>query len=376
MGYDRTGYRVYMPTTGRIAISRHVRFQDEIKGSILFEDDDAFNQLKTIQPSLFKLLESEWAMTNDHIDEYLIDTPEEFLDEEQDEIIMENESDYFSEDGDKVDSGVSITTRSGRTVKPVERYGLITHAPQRVRVKIPNSYKEAMDSPEKEEWIHAIDAELQSMANLHTYELADLPAGRKAVGSRWVYDIKTDIDGNILRFKARLVAKGFSQQHLIDYNETYSPVVDYITLRCILSLAVSLNWSLRQGDYSTAYLNGELEEIIYMSQPKGYERGNQVCLLKKAIYGLKQAGRRWYETLDPVIRAEGFTRCISDRCVYKQKLGDNLILVVLYVDDFLVLGKSVDEIEAMKQRLASKFKSRELGKVTSFLNWELNPNFK
>jgi hypothetical protein len=303
-----------------------------------------------MQPELFKLLDSEWSTCNDEIDSYLEDSPEDFLAEEQ-SIDFENEdieistetSGKINESDNSQDSGYSsqvTTTRSGRTTRPVQRFGFLVETHSSEKVKIPSNYKEAIASKEKELWVAAMESEMISLKTLGTYELVPLPAGRRTVGCRWVYDLKTDADGNILRFKARLVAQGYSQRYLIDYSDTYSPVVDYVTIRCVLSIAISQNFVIKQSDYTTAYLNGKLEEVIYMKQPEGFEIGDSVCLLRKAIYGLKQAGRTWYNTIDPIIRKEGFVRCVSDRCMYFNNCRESLIIIILYVDDFLIMGKS------------------------------------
>ncbi len=127
-------------------------------------------------------------------------------------------------------------------------------------------YEEAIE----EFWIEAMENEIESLKGLNTWYLVDLPAGRKAIGCRWVYDLKTDIEGIILRFKARLVAQRFNQKYMINYDQTYSPVIDYVTLRALFSIAISNQFHIKQNDYKTAFLNGKLNEIIYMQQPPGF----------------------------------------------------------------------------------------------------------
>ena len=129
------------------------------------------------------------------------------------------------------------------------------------------------------------------------WELVDLPAGCKRVGCKWVFKTKRDSKGNIERYKARLVAKGFTQKDGIDYKETFSPVSKKDSLRIVMALVAHYDLELHQMDVKTAFLNGELEEEVYMDQPKGFEttgKENMVCKLKKSIYGLKRASRQWY----------------------------------------------------------------------------------
>ena len=154
-----------------------------------------------------------------------------------------------------------------------------------------------MNSPNKEEWIKAMENEMNSMRKYQVWELVDLPEGRKPIGNKWVHTIKRDADGKPIQTKSRLVAKGFTQQEGIDYTETFSHVVRFTSIRIILALVAGLDLELHQMDVKTAFLNGELEEKIYMVQPEGFivpGSEHKVCKLKKSIYGLKQSLRQWY----------------------------------------------------------------------------------
>ena len=156
----------------------------------------------------------------------------------------------------------------------------------------PRTVKDALSGPNAREWMSAMQEELDSMKKNQVWELVDLPKGRKSVGNKWVLKIKRKADGSIDRYKARLVAKGFTQIEGVDYEETFSPVVRFASIRLILSLVSSLDLELYQMDVKTAFLNGELEEEIYMEQPSGFEvagEEHKVCKLQRSIYGLKQA---------------------------------------------------------------------------------------
>ena len=135
-----------------------------------------------------------------------------------------------------------------------------------------------------------MDEEIESMKSNKVWKLVDLPIGRKAIGNKWILKIKCKVDGSIERFKARLVAKGYTQQEGIDYEETFSPVVRFTSIRLILSIVAKLDLELHQMDVKTVFLNGELEEEIYIEQPIGFvKKGeeNKVCRLQRSIYGLK-----------------------------------------------------------------------------------------
>ncbi|KAL6323845.1 hypothetical protein AAG906_005840 [Vitis piasezkii] len=163
-------------------------------------------------------------------------------------------------------------------------------------VKDPVSFSQAMESDDSSKWMEAMNEELKSMAHNGVWDLIELPNNCKPVGCKWVFKTKRDAKGNIERFKARLVAKGFTQKEGIDYKDTFSPVSKKDSLRIIMALVAHFDLELHQMDVKTAFLNGNLDEDIYMEQPEGFaKKGNEhlVCKLKKSIYGLKQASRQW-----------------------------------------------------------------------------------
>ena len=156
----------------------------------------------------------------------------------------------------------------------------------------PNSFKEAVKVPE---WQQAMHLEFEALMSNKTWVLVPPPPNQNIIGCRWVYKLKYKPDGTVERYKARLVAKGFHQTPGFDYFETFSPVVKPTTIRVVLSLALSKNWSIRQLDVHNAFLNGDLSEQVFMTQPPGFvdpSKPNFVCKLTKALYGLKQAPRQ------------------------------------------------------------------------------------
>ena len=178
----------------------------------------------------------------------------------------------------------------------------------------PTTYMEAMKSNYSAEWTDACQYEINALSKNQTWDLVDLPPGRKAVKSKWVFKLKAD--GH---YHTRLMAKGFTQIPGIDYDETFSPVAHFDSIRLLLALAALENWEIHQLDVKSAFLNGVLDEEIYMEQPQGFiiaGKENKVCRLKKAIYGLKQASRAWNKQFHGVLTGLGFKRMSSDAGIY------------------------------------------------------------
>jgi len=152
-----------------------------------------------------------------------------------------------------------------------------------------------------------MNKEIEALNNNNTWDLVDLPAGKKAISSKWVYKVKLKSDGTLERFKARLVIRGFTQHYGVDYQEVFSPMVKMTTIRSIIALAASKNWHLSQLDVNNAFLYGDLDEEVYMEVPKGIPNpSNKVCKLRKSLYGLKQANRQWFSKLSQTLISLGY----------------------------------------------------------------------
>ena len=227
----------------------------------------------------------------------------------------------------------------------------------------PGSYKEAMASPEFDLWQTAMDIEHSSLIDLNVWEECELPAGRDAIGCRWVYKRKIGADGSVARYKARLVAKGFSQREGLDYGEVFAPVVKFTTLRTVLALAATSGDSVFQMDVDTAFLYAPVEEDIYMRHPEGYTLGNPktVLKLKKSLYGLKQSPRNWNSTLHNWLVADGFVQSTADPGLY---IYPDSCLLAIYVDDIIYSVKHDSWKDAFKARFEIDFKIKDLGEAS------------
>ena len=238
----------------------------------------------------------------------------------------------------------------------------------------PISYSQAIKDVNSIKWIDAMKDELKSMDNNQVWEIVQLPQGHKAVGCKWVFKTKRDCNGKIERYKARLVFKGFNQKEGIDYNETFAPVSRKDSLRIIMALVAHYDLELHQMDVKTAFLNGDLEEEVYMRQPEGFiieGQEDMVCKLKKSIYGLKQASRQWYLKFHEIITAFDFTENIVDPCIYLKFSGSKFIFLILYVDDILLASSDLGLLRETKDYLSTNFEMKDMGEASYVIGIEI-----
>ncbi|KAH9774809.1 retrovirus-related pol polyprotein from transposon RE1 [Citrus sinensis] len=216
-------------------------------------------------------------------------------------------------------------------------------------VSIPNSVQEALKDPK---WKVVMNDEMRSLQKNQTWELVDLPPGKKPVGCRWIYTIKYKADGSIKRYKARLVAKGYTQTYGIDYTDTFAPVAKINTIRILLSLAVNLDWPVQQFDVKNAFLHGDLSEEIYMDLPprcSGPERLNQKAMVR---FGYNQSN--------------------SDHTLFIKKRQGKITALIVYVDDMVVTDNDEEETEALQKYLSREFEMKDLGALKYFLGIEVS----
>ncbi|KAD4586296.1 hypothetical protein E3N88_23897 [Mikania micrantha] len=235
----------------------------------------------------------------------------------------------------------------------------------------PTSFEEAVTY---KEWKEAMEAELSSIEKNSTWSLTDLPVGQKAIGLKWVFKLKKDANGHVTKCKARLVAKGYVQRKGIDFEEVYAPVARMETIRLLLAIASREGWLVHHLDVKSAFLNGELQEEVYVKQPEGFEikgKENKVYKLTKALYGLRQAPRAWNARLDKVLKEIGFDKCAQEPAVYKSNKAGTQLIVGVYVDDLIVTGTSEKRIQEFKERMMKVFDMSDLGHLSYYLGIEV-----
>ncbi|XP_073962727.1 UDP-galactose 4'-epimerase isoform X2 [Choristoneura fumiferana] len=259
-----------------------------------------------------------------------------------------------------------------RDRKPPDYFSYHTLAEDRE----PQTYSQAMRDDDADKWKSAMQDEYDSLMKMNTWKLVDRP-DRKIIPCKWVYKLKTDTHGNITRYKARLVIKGFNQVAGVDYHETFSPVIRHSSLRTLFALAAEMDLKMHHLDVDTAFLNGDLEEEVYMDQPQGFvKKGHEdkVCLLQKSLYGLKQAPRAWNIKLNETLSKIGFNRLPTEPCVYKKLIGSEIILLAIFVDDLIIFYKNDISYVKVKSDLQKYFSLKDLGPLKYYLGINIDCN--
>lgn len=209
---------------------------------------------------------------------------------------------------------------------------------------------------------------MKSFEENEAWQVVDKPDQATIVKCKWVFKKKLD-QCNKVRYRARLVAKGFTQKPGIDYKETFSPVLRYSTLRLLFALSAKYSLDISHLDVTTAYLNGYLSEDVYMNLPENFvcNSNGKILKLNRAIYGLKQSARAWYQRVDDCLQRLGYIKSLYEPCLFF-KVNDNVkIYVALFVDDFFVFSNCKKETECLKTDLSSKFRLKDLGEIRQCL---------
>jgi hypothetical protein len=216
--------------------------------------------------------------------------------------------------------------------------------------------------------------EIDSVKWNQTWELADLPQGHRAITLKWVYKLKRNKAGEIVKHKARLVARGFVQQEGVDFDEVFTPVahMEYVCL--LLVLAAQEGWQVDHMDVKSAFLNGDLKEVVYVHQPVGFVIAGQegkVLRLRKVLYGLRQAPRAWNSKLDDTLKKMNFVQSEHEHAMYKRSRGDHILLVGVYVDDLMITRSSLAAVEEFKEEMKRAFLMSNIRLLSFYLGIEV-----
>eukprot|EP00252_Welwitschia_mirabilis_P022462 TRINITY_DN607_c0_g1_i3.p1 TRINITY_DN607_c0_g1~~TRINITY_DN607_c0_g1_i3.p1 ORF type:complete len:1070 (-),score=207.18 TRINITY_DN607_c0_g1_i3:857-3973(-) len=240
----------------------------------------------------------------------------------------------------------------------------------------PIRYKEAKDFPH---WVEAMKEEINQIEKNQTWILTPCPKGKNIIGTKWIYRTKYNPDDTINKYKARLVVKGYVQEAGIDYGETFAPVARLESVRAFLAFTAKMKMTVWQMDVKSAFLNGHLDEEVYISQPEGFVvsgKESYVYLLKKALYGLKQAPRAWFSRLDHYLKQQGYVKCSSDNTLYKKEANGKRLFVLIYVDDIIFAGNDDRLIEKFRSDMMKEFEMTDLGHLSYYLGIQIRQSSK
>lgn len=266
------------------------------------------------------------------------------------------------------------TRAKNKIVKPTSRFSF--NASKRYLNPEPRTVAQALKD---ERWRKAMSTEYDAQIQFGTWDLVPSHPSQNLVGCGWIYTTKYLANGEVDRPKARLVARGNTQRYGVDYGETFSPVIKSTTIRLVLDIAVNRGWPIKQLDVNNAFLQGELQDEVYMTQPPGFidtDRPHHVCRLKKPIYGLKQAPRAWYMSLKNHLLDIGFQNSLADTSLFTYKSGSSHTFILVYVDDIVVTGSDSQHVSSVLQSLATRFSIKDPVDLHYFLGIEVNRSAK
>ncbi|GKU94475.1 hypothetical protein SLEP1_g7971 [Rubroshorea leprosula] len=223
-------------------------------------------------------------------------------------------------------------------------------------------------------WQKAMDEEIAAIERNNTWELTELPKGKKGIGVKWVYKTNLKENGEIEKYKAHLVTKGYKQEFGIDYKEVYAPVARHDMIHLVIALAAQNSWPLYQLDLKSTFLHGDLDEEVFIHQPPGYIKvGNEhkVYKLKRALYGLKQAPQAWYSRIESYFLKKGFEKCPYEHTLFIKSEGGKMLIVCLYVDDLIYTGNDMVMFDKFKKSMMAEFEMSDLGLMHYYLGIEV-----
>jgi hypothetical protein len=235
----------------------------------------------------------------------------------------------------------------------------------------PKTIKQALA---KESWVEAMQDELLQFKLQEVWVLCDLPDGNRLIGTKWVFRVKRDERGNVIKNKARLVAQGYRQEEGVDYDEVFAPVARIEAIRLFLAFASYMGFPVYQMDVKSAFLYGTITEEVYVKQPSGFEdpaHPNKVYKVIKALYGLHEAPRAWYERLSNFLLQHGYRRGAIDKTLFIKRDKNDIMLVQVYVDDIIFSATKQSIVKEFEELMQKEFQMSSMGELTFFLGLQV-----
>jgi hypothetical protein len=397
VGYseNQKGYKLWDANSKKMITSRDVKFletQNNLDGTSKLHLDKDVDTDSVNRGSLDERLGEDGDEPTENA-ESVIDAPAKTTAPDGGHATVDTAENVITDaDGEHaaIDSTAdNVTTDASNTIESTRKSTRTRRAPGKWWANCafvstttdPTTLHQAMKRSDAGLWKDAMRSEYNSLLKHGTWKLVTRPANLHVIPCKWVFKTKPVKNGaglEMQKYKARLVAKGYSQIHGVDYDETFAPVVKFTSIRILLAMVTHFDLELHQMDVVTAFLNGDLDEIIHMEQPEGFinsETANKVCLLLKALYGLKQANRQWHAKMDTFLCAVlGFTRNAADCCLYVRTKGGVISLIALYVDDLLIACTDVLVLNEIKEELSQHFDMKDMGEAKKVLGLEICRN--
>lgn len=381
IGYARRtqGYKLWDESKKKVVVSRDVKFDElGVSENAPKEDNDLLPDDIIEVDDIHQSPSSSKQLSDTDDEQPEPSTNVESEDSSKEVDVNEASNDPKNTSENSTDQ-LQTLRRSSRTRRAPGSWSKSTALTSAEIHRDPDSYKEATSSAEAQKWEQGMPSEYDSLVEHETWVLEPRPLGQNVVSNRWVFVTKDEVNEqgeDYKRYKARLVARGFSQVEGVDYNETYAPVVKFTSVRILMAIVTVLNLYLHQMDVVTAFLNGDLEETVYMEQPEGFKvKGKEdwVCRLRKAIYGLKQASRQWYKKMDDFLTKNlGLCRNLADDCIYTGCYDGVIVIIALYVDDLLIACSKMSKLNEIKAELSKRFRMKDLNEARKCLGFEIS----
>ena len=355
LGYEAgsKAYRCLDPVTFKIHISRDVIFDE--KKTFKISEDGKLGKLSLCSSNVLKTTGLDGERVSS---------------EEQNEQLAENEP--SEENFGQTENSEEEDSLRYRSIQSIyDDTNLLCSEFSLLLIEEPSSYSSAV---KQEVWREAMEEEISAILKNKMWTVVKPQGNIKPIGVKWVFRVKKDSEGRILRHKARLVVKGYAQREGIDFGEIFSPVARMDSIRILIAIAAQERWELHHLDIKTAFLNGEIKEDIYITQPEGFEvkgKEDHILKLKKALYGLKQAPRAWNSRLNEVLLKQGCVRSKCDYGVYYTTEIQERIIIGVYVDDMIITGSKSHKIMEFKEGMKQVFEMTDLGILNSYLGIEI-----